>query len=79
MKKTALITGISGQDAAYLAEFLLKINYKVIGSDRRSARNSQWRLKRLNIHNKIIYEDLELGELYEAERLFKKYKRISYI
>ena len=73
-KKTALITGISGQDAAYLAEFLLKKNYKVIGSDRRSARNSQWRLKRLNIHNKIIYEDLELGELYEAERLFKKYK-----
>ena len=73
-KKTALITGISGQDAAYLAEFLLKKNYKVIGSDRRSARNSQWRLKRLNIHNKIIYEDLELSELYEAERLFKKYK-----
>ena len=57
MKKRALITGISGQDAAYLAEFLLKKNYKVIGSDRRSARSSQWRLKRLNIHNKIIYED----------------------
>ena len=73
-KKIALITGISGQDGAYLADFLLKKKYKVIGSDRRSARNSQWRLKRLNIDNKIIYEDLELGELYEAERLFKKYQ-----
>ena len=30
-KKIALITGISGQDGAYLAKFLLKKNYKVIG------------------------------------------------
>ena len=31
-KKTALVTGICGQDGAYLAELLLK-NYKVIGAD----------------------------------------------
>ena len=36
-KKTALITGISGQDGAYLAEFLLDKNYTVVGSERRSA------------------------------------------
>ena len=35
-KKVALITGISGQDGAYLAELLLSKNYTVIGTDRRS-------------------------------------------
>ena len=74
MKKTALITGISGQDGAYLAEFLLKKNYKVIGTYRRSARQSNWRLKRLGIENKLTYEELELLEEYEIYRLFKKYK-----
>ena len=73
MKKTALITGISGQDGAYLANFLIKKNYKVIGTDRRSARSDNWRLKRLKIDKKIIYEEMELGEIYEIERIIKKY------
>jgi GDPmannose 4,6-dehydratase len=73
-KKIALITGISGQDGAYLADFLLKNNYIVVGCDRRSARSTQWRLRRLNIEKKIIFEELELGEIFEAQRLFKKYK-----
>ena len=34
MKKTALITGISGQDGAYLAQFLITKNYKIIGTDK---------------------------------------------
>ena len=37
MGKTALITGITGQDGAYLAEFLLKKGYKVHGIKRRSS------------------------------------------
>ena len=73
-KKTALITGISGQDGAYLAEFLLKKNYKIIGTDRRSARGNNWRLSRLGIKNKIIYEEMELSELYEIQNIFEKYK-----
>ena len=74
MKKTALITGISGQDGAYLAKFLLDKNYKVIGTDRRSARSVNWRLRRLGITNKIIHEEMELGEIYEIQRVFSKYK-----
>mgnify|MGYP001284661586 CR=1 FL=1 len=74
MSKTALITGISGQDGAYLAQLLLKKNYKVIGTDRRSARSVNWRLKRLGIENQIIYEEMELSEIYEIHRIFKKYK-----
>ena len=74
MKKLALITGVSGQDGAYLAKFLLDKKYKVVGTDRRSARSSNWRLKRLGIENRIIFEEMELSELYEIQRIFKKYK-----
>tara|TARA_Y100000590_G_scaffold449524_1_gene587794 strand:+ start:278 stop:1294 length:1017 start_codon:yes stop_codon:yes gene_type:complete len=74
MKKLALITGVSGQDGAYLAKLLIDKNYKVVGSDRRSARSSNWRLKRLGIEQKIIFEEMELSELYEIQRIFKKYK-----
>ena len=56
MKKTALITGVSGQDGAYLANFLLNKSYKVIGTDRRSARGDNWRLRRFGIEKKIILE-----------------------
>ena len=56
-KKIALIFGITGQDGSYLAEFLLKKKYKVIGTDRRSARSNFWRLRRLGIENQIIFED----------------------
>ena len=72
-KKTALITGISGQDGAYLAQFLFKKNYKVIGTDRRSARSNNWRLIELNIENKVILEDLDITEINNLIRIFQKY------
>ena len=72
-KKTALITGISGQDGAYLAQFLLKKNYNVIGCDRRSSRGNLWRLSELNIENKITIEDLDLIEISNIFRVFNKY------
>ena len=58
MKKTALITGITGQDGSYLAEFLLKKGYSVHGMVRRVAAEDEshrfWRLrhfiKKINIH-----------------------------
>ena len=73
-KKTALITGISGQDGAYLAEFLLKKNYRVIGIERRSARNLNWRLEKLSISDKIIIEDSDIKEVNNLIRIFQKYK-----
>ena len=57
------ITGISGQDGAYLAEFLLKKKYKVIGIERRSARSNNWRLQKLGIANKITIEDVKFAKL----------------
>ncbi|MBT6143006.1 NAD-dependent epimerase/dehydratase family protein, partial [bacterium] len=58
MKKTALITGITGQDGSYLAEFLLNKNYAVHGMVRRVAAEDKshrfWRLRnfldKLHIH-----------------------------
>jgi GDPmannose 4,6-dehydratase len=74
MKRTAIITGISGQDGAYLAKFLLKKNYKVIGLERRSARSNNWRLEKLNIKNKVIIEDIDIKEFNNLIRIFDKYK-----
>ena len=56
-----------------MASFLLKKKYKVIGTDRRSARQNLWRLKYLNIHDKVVFEELELGEIYNIEGI-QKYK-----
>tara|TARA_B100000989_G_scaffold238449_2_gene185354 strand:+ start:17608 stop:18657 length:1050 start_codon:yes stop_codon:yes gene_type:complete len=44
MKKTALITGITGQDGSYLAEFLLRKNYQVHGVKRRSSTVNNYRI-----------------------------------
>ena len=51
--KTALITGITGQDGAYLADFLLKKNYKIFGTYRRLSTPNFWRLHYLDIYDKI--------------------------
>ncbi len=60
MSKKALITGIRGQDGAYLAKLLLEKGYEVYGADRRSGDSSFWRLKELGIENdvNIVYMDL---------------------
>ena len=44
-KKTALITGVTGQDGSLLTDFLLKKNYKIIGVKRRS---SSFNTERIN-------------------------------
>ena len=72
--KTALISGISGQDGAYLAKYLLKKKYKIIGLERRSARTNNWRLEKLGISNKIIIEDVDIKEINNIIRIFSKYK-----
>ena len=74
IKKTALITGISGQDGAYLAKLLLKKRYKVIGLERRSARSNNWRLEKLNIKDQVIIEDIDIKEVNNLIRIFDKYK-----
>ena len=67
--KKALITGITGQDAAYLAEFLLEKGYEVYGTYRRTSSTNFWRIEELGIENhpnlKLLeYDLIDLSSAY---------------
>jgi GDPmannose 4,6-dehydratase len=72
--KTAIITGINGQDAPYLAQHLLKLNYKVIVADRRRTDNDYTKLAVLGIDNQVIFEYFDLLELSNIINVISKYK-----
>jgi len=57
--RTAIITGITGQDGAYLAQLLLEKGYHVYGTYRRTSSVNFWRLEELGVHD---HERLELVE-----------------
>jgi len=73
--KKAVITGISGQDGAYLAELLLNKGYKVFGTYRRSSSGNKgfWRLEYLNIlnHPNLKLVEFDLTDLSSAIDLIK--------
>jgi GDPmannose 4,6-dehydratase len=54
MPRRALITGVTGQDGAYLSKFLLKKGYKVFGTYRRVSTPTFWRLRYLGIADKVM-------------------------
>ena len=60
MSKSALITGVTGQDGAYLARFLLDKDYVVHGFVARRATESNWRLRELGIEQDVslVHGDL---------------------
>jgi GDPmannose 4,6-dehydratase len=65
--KKALITGITGQDASYLAEFLLTKGYKVFGTTRRSSTVNNERIKHIQDKITILQGDLlDQGSLTSA-------------
>ncbi len=61
-QRKALITGITGQDGAYLAKLLLKKGYKVHGAYRRSSTPNFWRLDELQIKNLVDLVCIELSD-----------------
>lgn len=70
-KKKALITGISGQDGAYLASYLLSKNYDVDGILRRSSLDNRYRLKILGIEDKVNLMSIDLTEQNSISILIK--------
>ena len=65
--KTALITGVTGQDGSYLAEFLLKKDYEVYGIVRRSSSSNFERIKHIQDDIKLVQGDLlDQNSLIEA-------------
>ena len=61
--KRALITGITGQDGAYLAELLLNKGYKVYGTYRRISTPNFWRLQSLNLLEKVILIPVDMADM----------------
>lgn len=74
MTKTALITGITGQDGAYLAELLLNKGYKVVGTFRRVVTTNFWRIEELGIrtHPNLHLEEFDLTDMGSAIRLIQR-------
>jgi GDPmannose 4,6-dehydratase len=69
LTKTALITGITGQDGSYLAEFLLEQGYRVVGMTRRTSTVSVERIAHLMDRIEIVQGDLlDQNSLAEAIR-----------
>lgn len=72
-QKTAIITGISGQDGAYLAELLLEKGYKVYGTYRRTSSVNFWRIEELGIekHPNLHLVEYDLTDLGSSIRLLQ--------
>lgn len=72
--KKAIITGITGQDAAYLAELLLDKGYKVYGTYRRTSSTNFWRIEELGIdqHPNLTLLEYDLIDLSSAYRIISE-------
>jgi GDPmannose 4,6-dehydratase len=71
--KTAIITGITGQDGAYLAELLLNKGYKVYGTYRRTSSVNFWRIEELGVdkHANLQLVEYDLTDLSSSIRLLQ--------
>jgi GDPmannose 4,6-dehydratase len=72
MNKTALITGISSQDGAYLSKLLLEKNYNVVGLIRNSQNQILSNLSYLGIKNQVQYEVSDLQDGINLSRIINK-------
>ena len=72
--KVAVVTGITGQDGAYLAEFLLQRGYKVIGAFRRTSSANFWRIASLGIleHPALQLVEHDLTDIGASIRLLDR-------
>ena len=70
--KTAIITGIAGQDGAFLAQLLISKGYKVYGADRRRVDSYYWRLEDLGIRKEIEFVYFDLLEESNIANLIRK-------
>jgi GDPmannose 4,6-dehydratase len=74
MTKTAIITGVTGQDGSYLAKLLLQNGYRVIGVTRGFIKADIYNFNYLNIAGKIILEEADLLDFSSIVKILIKYK-----
>ena len=72
MSKSALITGITGQDGSYLAKLLLDKGYEVHGLFARRTADTMWRLRYLGIDDKVKLIEGDLIDLSSLIRAMEK-------
>lgn len=72
--KTALITGITGQDGSLMTEFLLKKGYKVYGTFRRTSSQNFWRIEELGIktHPMLSLLEMDITDGFSVLSVLKK-------
>lgn len=71
----ALITGVTGQDGAYLTEFLLQRGYEVFGAYRRSSNPNTTNIERLGLSpSNVVWIPFELGEYENIKRAIQRVK-----
>jgi GDPmannose 4,6-dehydratase len=74
MNKIAIVTGVTGQDGAYLAELLLSKGYKVYGAIRRTSRRNLSTLEFLGIADKIELVEMDLNEQSNVTNMIRDIK-----
>jgi GDPmannose 4,6-dehydratase len=72
--KTAIVTGVTGQDGAYLAELLLSKGYRVFGTYRRTSSVNFWRIEELGVaeHPELRLVEHDLTDLSASIRLLQQ-------
>jgi len=77
--KTAIVTGISGQDGAYLAQLLLEKGYHVFGTYRRTSSVNLWRIEELGIdkHPQLELVEYDLTDLGATINLVQRVQPIE--
>ncbi len=74
MNKSALITGITGQDGAYLAKLLLEKGYRVYGFVARRGSDMRWRLREEGVESAVNYVEGDLMDLSSLVRAMETSK-----
>lgn len=72
MSKKALVTGITGQDGAYLSQLLLEKGYQITGVLARRSGDTTWRLRETNLLDKISLIDADLHDLSSLIRVVEQ-------
>jgi GDPmannose 4,6-dehydratase len=71
--KQAILTGITGQDGAFLAQYLLEKNYQVTGILHPGRNSDQYRLRYLKIQTEINFVEIDITSRENAQKLFTQY------
>jgi GDPmannose 4,6-dehydratase len=74
IKRIAILTGVTGQDGAYLSRYLLQKNYRVIGLIRSFTGSNLFRLKYLKVIDKIELIECDLQDLSQVIMIISTYK-----